>query len=205
MSSWIVWPSRDLIQRYYPSCFSNYKETVVSIIDCTEIPTERPSLAKTNAQVYSNYKGRPTVKCLVGITPGGTVSYLSRCAGGAISDKQLVEMSGILDKFSPGDAVMADRGFNIQDLLLERQVKLYIPPFTKARQSATSQFTPQQESNTKVIANSRIHVERVIGRMKEYQILQGPVALTMVDLMDSIMVICGGLTNLQPIMVPLGQ
>ena len=200
-----MWPSTQNIRRYYPSCFERYQGTVVSIIDCTEVQTEKPSLAKSNSQIYSFYKSRPTIKFLVGITPGGTVSFLSKCAGGAISDKELVQRSCILDKFSPGDLVMADRGFNIQDLLLERKVKLLIPPFTKQRQAQTSQFTCGQDIQTKTIANSRIHVERVIGRMKEFQILQGPVPLSMIDLMDSITIICAGLTNLQPVMVPLNS
>jgi len=37
--------------------------------------------------------------------------------GGNISDEKLSLASGILELFDPGDAIMADRGFNIADIL----------------------------------------------------------------------------------------
>ena len=35
-----------------------------------------------------------------------------------MSDKRLVKESGILSKLQPEDTVLADRGFNIQELVL---------------------------------------------------------------------------------------
>ena len=69
----------------------------------------------------------------VGCTTAGTVSFISPGQGGMASDRKLVEDSGILDKSECNDTCMADRGFNIQDLLLSIDVKLVIPPFTKGR------------------------------------------------------------------------
>ena len=57
---------------------------------------------------------------------------------------------------------MADRGFLIKELLIERHVKLFIPPFLGSRH----RFNPQEEALTKDIAKHRIHVERSIERMK---------------------------------------
>ena len=118
----IFWPTGEQAQNYYTDCFKKYKN-VIAIIDCTEVPIQRPSLALTNGQIYSlNYKGRPTAKLLVACTPVGTVSFVSCGAGGTMSDKKLVKESGILSKFQPGDTVLADRGFDIQELLLPYQV-----------------------------------------------------------------------------------
>ena len=64
-------------------------------------------------------------------TPAGTVSFISHGQGGLASDRKIEEGSGILDKFEHNDICMVDRGFNIQDMLLSREVKLVIPPFTK--------------------------------------------------------------------------
>ena len=58
---------------------------------------------------------------------------------------------------------MADRGFLIKELLIERHVKLFIPPFLGSRH----RFNPQEEALTKDIAKHRIHVERSIERMKK--------------------------------------
>ena len=194
----IYWPTQEEISLYYPECFLKFPR-VRAIIDCTEIPLQRPSIAKANSQIYSNYKSRPTAKVLVACTPGGTVSFISKSAGGAMTDKKLVMLSGILEKFEPLDVCLADRGFNIQELLAPYQVKLIIPPFLKKNQ----QFDTKDCIKTKQVANARIHVERVIGRLKEFQILKGDFPLDMLDLLDDILVVCGVLVNLQPPLVPL--
>ena len=102
LSGLIYWPTREEVKQNYPKCFLKWPN-VRTIIDCTEIPLQRPSMAKANTQIYSTYKGRPTAKALIGCTPGGTVSYISKAAGGAMSDKKLVKMSGIVNQFEPYD------------------------------------------------------------------------------------------------------
>ena len=52
--------------------------------------------------MWSNYKYHSTAKFLIGITPQGTVSYVSKCAGGRISDKEIVEKSNLIDFLLPG-------------------------------------------------------------------------------------------------------
>jgi len=81
---------------------------------------------------YSSYKGHTTYKFLVGVAPNGSIVYLSDVYEGSISDKEIVKRSGFLDHLHPGDVVMADRGFNIEDLLMPRKSKLIIPPFWEA-------------------------------------------------------------------------
>jgi len=60
---------------------------------------------------------------------------------------------------------MADKGFNIEDLLPDG-VTLNIPPFKDA-----PQFTAEQVNETFEVATARIHVERAINRIKRFQIL----------------------------------
>lgn len=55
--------------------------------------------------------------------------------------------------------IFVDKGFPIQGLLLDSGARLVIPPFTKKGK----QFTKKKAALTKVVANARIHVERVIG------------------------------------------
>ena len=61
---------------------------------------------------WSNYKHHNTVKFLIGITPQGVISFISK-AGGRVSDKHVTENSGVLRKLPAGDIVLANRGFDI--------------------------------------------------------------------------------------------
>jgi hypothetical protein len=45
-----------------------------------------------------------------------------------VSDKEIPSLSGILKKCQPGDLVLADKGFSIQDIM-PTGVVLNIPPF----------------------------------------------------------------------------
>ncbi|CAG0889762.1 unnamed protein product [Darwinula stevensoni] len=44
---------------------------------------------------YSHYKGTHTVKYMVGVSPGGMITFLSQGYGGRASDKAIFEQSGI--------------------------------------------------------------------------------------------------------------
>ena len=130
--------------------------------------------------------------------PAGRVSFISAGQGGLASDRKIVEDCGILDKFEHNDICMADRGFNIQDLLFSREIKLVIPPFTKGR----TQFVKGKVEQTSSVARARIHIKRVIGRIKDFRILNFRVPLTMVDLLDDIFTVASALVNLTPPLVP---
>ena len=95
-----------------------------------------------------NYKKHNTVKFLIAITPSGSISFVSKCWGGRVSDKELTQQSGFLDKLEPTDEVVADRGFLIADEVALRRAKLIIPAFTKGKQQLSQkevEFTRQQQ------------------------------------------------------------
>lgn len=194
----IHWPTRAQLDQYYPDCYKKYGK-ICAIIDCTEVQTERPSLDSANSALYSNYKSRHTYKVLVACTPGGTVSYVSDAVGGDMSDVEIVRRCGILNYFEKGDKVMADKGFNNKDDFLLQDVELIIPSFA----NKNVQFRETKNVTNAEISNARIHVERVIGRMKDFKIMQGPVPLILHDLIDKFVFVCGCLVNLSGVLVPL--
>ena len=55
-----------------------------------------------------------------------------------MSDKYLTEHCGIFAKLSPGDIVLADRGFDIADSVGIYQARLHIPAFTNSADSIGS-------------------------------------------------------------------
>lgn len=76
-----------------------------------------------------------------------------------------IEVSRILSKFQPGDLVLADKGFIIQDIMPSCVVP-NIPPFLVDRQ-----FTEEQLKFTTKIARARCDIERSIEHSKIYRIL----------------------------------
>ena len=77
---------------------------------------------------------------------------------------------------------MADKGFNISDLLISKGSQLIISPFLREKQ----RFSKKNCKKTSDIAKARIHVERAIARIKDFRILNGAFPITTKDLLDYI-------------------
>ena len=95
---------------------NTYPHTRV-IIDCTELFIETPSQPRTQSATFSTYKNHNTGKGLIGISPRGDLTFVSEMYAGNTSDKQLTNDCGIMKLLEPGDEVMADRGFEIEENL----------------------------------------------------------------------------------------
>ena len=61
----------------------------------------------------------------------------------------------------PGDIVLADRGFNISEIVGLHGAKLEIPAFTEGK----IQLSSFEIEETRRLAHVWIHVERVVGLM----------------------------------------
>ena len=129
-----------------------------AIIDCTEFYIQKPSKPSSQRSTHSEYKSSNTFKLLVSISPIAHFNFVSTLYTGSISDKEIVKESGFLDQLEPGDVVMADKGFNIQDLLALRETKLVAPPLMRRGNICSGSSTA-----TRRIARVRVHVERMIS------------------------------------------
>ena len=203
----IRWPSREELKVTLPECFREKFSNTVVIIDCTEIFIERASNLLARSQTWSNYKSHNTFKYLIGVTPQGTISFVSKAWGGRVSDKAITQECGILNKLLPGDVVLADRGFTIFDLVQQYQAHVKLPAFTKGK----NQLEAKDVTTSRELARVRIHVERLIGMVKQkFTILEGilPVAFIKnegesdLTVSDKLMVICCALVNLCKPIVP---
>ena len=174
--------------------FSNFPDLKV-IVDCTEIFTQRPSLLKANKEICSNYKSHTTFKFLVAINACAAIVYVSRGCRGRTSDKYITANSvDFIATLKEGDEVMADRGFDISDVLGDRGVKVTIPNF---KGQGRSQLKEREGKRSEKIAEARIHVERAIQRIKTYRILDSEVRLSMAHLAEQIFIVCAYLVNFQ--------
>ena len=220
----IQWPERDVLRKTMPVPFRRFFRNCCVIIDCTEVFIERPSDLLARAQVWSNYKHHTTLKFLIGITPQGTVSFVSKCAGGRMSDKEITETCGLLRHLLPGkiytgrykynsntyfvgDLVLADRGFTCNEKARMVLAEVKTPPFTKG----VKQLEKQDVDWSRELSVVRIHVERVIGLLKrKYTILQSTLPISLISHRDSsaystidkIVRVCCACINMCPPVVP---
>lgn len=125
---WLMWFPRDVIQETMPPSFREVYPACRVIIDCTEVPIEKPSEVRDQVNCWSSYKSDFTLKFLVGISPSGFISFVSKVFGGRSSDTFITANCGLLDLLEPNDVVMADKGFpHIRCDLDARHVTLEIP------------------------------------------------------------------------------
>ena len=184
-----IWPNRQVVDQFMPDCFRSLYPRTRCVIDATEVFIEMPSNPTAQQLTFSNYKNHNTLKALVGITPSGAVCFVSDLYGGNISDKKLTVECGILKLFECGDSIMADRGFTIEDIL-PLGVSLNVPP----RMNESGQLTDNERTATRRIASVRIHVERAIERIKNYQLLH-IIPNSMHNSANQLFFVCAMLTN----------
>ena len=68
-----------------------------------------------------------------------------------------------MERLWPGDLILADRGFNIQESTGLYCAEVKLPPFTKGKK----QLSKAEVDNFRQLSRVRIHVERVIGVVRQ--------------------------------------
>ena len=104
--------------------------------------------------------------------------------------------------------MLADRGFNVEESVAFRGATLNIPAFTRGK----PQLAAEDVESTRKLANVRIHVERVIGAVRQrFKILSAttplPTQYTRSKnngpiLLDSIVRVCCALHNTCDMIIP---
>ena len=134
--------------------------------------------------------------------PSQVISYniISQGWGGRVSDKHLTENCGLLNYLEPGDVILADRGFTVQDSVGLCCAEVKMPPFTRGKKQL---YQPEVDT-ARQLSRVRIHVERVIGVLRQkYSILQSTLSInvimcdeaTDVSVIDKIVTVCAALCN----------
>ena len=91
-----------------------------------------------------------------------------------------------------GDLILAVRGVNIAEALAAHGAISKISHITKGK----SQISGKEVDNSRKILNFIIHVERVIGRIRKFRILQSTILILQVHLLDNVMSMIPALFNI---------
>lgn len=186
-----IWPSRQLVDYYMPESFKRHYPSTRVIIDGTEIRVDKSHNPRLQQSSFSTYKNGPTVKTVIGSTPGGLISYHSPAYGGSTSDRQIIERSDLMKKCDSGDLVLADRGFVVQDIFAPHNITVATPTFTKGKG-----YLPHKTvMKDRLLSKHRVHIERTIGLLKTYKILSSKLNHNYIPLATEIVGVCVMLCN----------
>ncbi|XP_058802310.1 uncharacterized protein LOC131670606 [Phymastichus coffea] len=186
----IDWPSRSTISKNLPSCFKGYEDVRV-ILDCTEIHIQHTKCLDCQMSTYSQYKGGLTAKFMTGVSPSGSITFVSKMYGGKSSDTAIFNQSDLIQLLERGDAVMVDKGFLIEGTCEKNGWKLYRPSYLRDKQLSRVDTDKSCE-----IAKARVHIERSNQGLKVYQILSSMVPCEVHKLLQDIFIVICATVNL---------
>lgn len=169
LQPFIYWPEPTYIKRNLPLQFKHKFKEVQVIIDCFENSIGKPGKPVDQALSWSQYKHSNTVKYLIGCTPDGFIIFISKGFLGRVSDNEIVRRSGFLQFIKKGTVVMADRGFKDLESEISAIGGILIKPPSV---TAGVVYTSEEANMCKSVAATRVHVERVIGKIRNFVFLK---------------------------------
>ena len=194
-------PDSETVTSNSSHCFEEFSD-VKMVIDCTEVFTQQSKKSQSRKEVYSNYKSHNTVKFLVGMSPNLGVTYVSKGWGGRASDTHItINSDNLLESMKPGDQIMADRGFGtnkISDQFSAQGVEIVMPSF-KGRNR--SQLSKKEVMKSEECSKVRIHIERIIQRIKCWHILDREQQIKVHDIIEQVVTVVAYMTNFQTSMI----
>ena len=129
---------------------------------------------------------------MTGVTPAGNISFISKAYGGRVSDKAIFEQSNLIHLLEPGDGIMVDRGFLVDEICSSYNVQCIRPPFMRN----TTQLSESESRLTQGIARARVHIERSNQRIKTFDVLGGIMPRNLVPFATQISTIICATVNL---------
>lgn len=182
-----------------PVRFGKYSKCL-AIMDCFEIYTEKPSDMADAQSSWSDYKHNDTMKVLIAVTVSGTILHISEPWGGRVSDVKIVRKDNVLLSHLKADEagtfVLADKGFRgLTAFLPLKTDKMLVMPKSAI---GGGQLTWKDHNENREKSNVRINVERVIGQLRCFKILQHDFPMSRLYQLRDILKICAGIVNLRP-------
>ena len=67
------------------------------LIDCNDTEVAAPALMSQQSATYSSHRGIHSFKVIIGVAPNAVITYVSKLYQGSISNKAIVQESGLLN------------------------------------------------------------------------------------------------------------
>jgi DDE superfamily endonuclease/Helix-turn-helix of DDE superfamily endonuclease len=189
-SDTVCWLPKEKIASTMPDLFKQQFPNTTCIISTVEVSVEQPKKLKAKNN---------SVKFLVAISPLGRYMFVSPTYEGRATDKYIVNSSGFLKRLQPGMEVMAHGGCytTVAAEISAAGATLNVPAFATGKRLSLGEIVKSREE-----VAVRVHVERVLERLKKFRILNNEFPPEDVKKIEKIVVFCAGLCNLQP---PVGK
>ncbi|XP_076134092.1 uncharacterized protein LOC143116696 [Alosa pseudoharengus] len=213
LSPLVRWPERSSLLAAVPPAYASslgHAASAVVVLDCLEIPIQRPNSMKGREQTYSYQRHTYTMKYLVAMTPQGAIAFISPAIGGRATDMQVAEASGILERLSSGDYVLAERGFALKESVGVMCAQVKSSAFGKGRRQLDVKGPEETRAQ---VANVRVHLQQVAeaSRVQQHFMLlermtvpvnmllpPPPGGADQLPLLDKIVTVCCALLNMCP-------
>nr|XP_055049623.1 uncharacterized protein LOC129435205 [Misgurnus anguillicaudatus] len=181
LGSVCIWMSPAAVKASLPHDFDGSYSNTQVVLDCTELRCQTPSSLLLQSEVFSNYKSHCTFKAMVGMSPHGALTFVSALFEGSMSDREVFRQSGITSLLTPDMAIMVDKGFLVEGLV----------PGPVHRPAFLSKMAQMS------IARLRVHIERLIRRVKENKLFDTTIPLSIAGSINQIFTVACLLSNYQ--------
>lgn len=176
-----IWMTKDQVWATMPPKVLKTYHKVRVILGCTEVRCEGPN-ASTLASEASSDSTVSTFKGLLGVSPSGTVTFVSMLHTGPISDAEMTRQSGVVELLEEGDEVMADDVFSIESLLSTVGAKPFSP------QTDPKCRIPGPHKHALEILRQRF--DRVFVQIRDFKIFNNPIPLSLAGSINQIWMNC---------------
>lgn len=173
-----IWMTTDTVRATCPTDFNGTDEHTQVILDCIKMRCQTPSSLLLQSEGFSTYKSHCTFKALIGMSPHGAVTFVSALFEDSICDKEIFRYSGITSLLTPEMEMKVDKGF----------------PAFLSKQAPKSEVDVLR---TQSIARLRVHMERLIRRVKANKLFDTVIPLSLFGSINHIFTVACLLTNYQ--------